>query len=666
MHLCDSLPAISIRDGNTTAGIYLLGREVGQRRSTKKTDYGTVILHWLLVGSLAVAIATGLRIASEAPDRDWINVFDLILPKASVWTEHMQAALLLIAVTIAYAVYISRVGLGQRLRLDNVRLKGLLGRRHARWGTINIALHWLFFLVMMSQLVTGTLMYLGYAGSVLVQIHWIGMWTILGYVVLHLVFQWQYGGIPQLLRIFRPAKVAPAPPQFELADALTLLDEQSAKAPARAPQTVAPAFADEFESHGGSSSIGKQTDYWNAAGRDKPATRVDTCDSLARTPGKRVIQLNSFVVAIAIACVTILAMLASERQMIDHLYIHRIDPAEAPLIDGETSDPVWRKIPAVHVRTTNGGNFQGTGETTISIQAVHDGTHAYFLFIWDDPTRSLKQLPLRKTGVVWELLHEGYEAGDERAYNEDKFSVLLTNLNTILAGDATFHAGAAPLAGAPATLSGRGLHYTMHEGLFADVWEWKATSTNASKHCDDDYFGPPAKATHAQFEGLTPYHGGFSPDPGTANYQDNFAQFPIGEHVDGVVPRRVPKDLKAQNNALGRIDLHPDHGESEGAHWYLTEDESVPFSPDRDLLIPDGAIVPGVIISGEYEGDRADVKCAGRWAAGRWALEVERHLEVESRYDVPIRTGIFMRVAAFDHSQIRHTRHVRALRLEVE
>ena len=78
------------------------------------------------------------------------------------------------------------------------------------------------------------------------------------------------------------------------------------------------------------------------------------------------------------------------------------------------------------------------------------------------------------------------------------------------------------------------------------------------------------------------------------------------------------------------------------------------------------AVVPGVIISGKYSGDRADVRCAARWAAGRWALEVVRRLEAQSRYDVPIRTGTFMRVAAFDHAQIRHTRHVRPIRLEVK
>ena len=80
---------------------------------------------------------------------------------------------------------------------------------------------------------------------------------------------------------------------------------------------------------------------------------------------------------------------------------------------------------------------------------------------------------------------------------------------------------------------------------------------------------------------------------------------------------------------------------------------------------PSGRGVPVPVLAYDVV-EVADVRCVGRWAAGRWALEVVRRLEVQSRYDVPIRSGTFMRVAAFDHAQIRHTRHVRPIRLEVK
>jgi hypothetical protein len=73
-----------------------------------------------------------------------------------------------------------------------------------------------------------------------------------------------------------------------------------------------------------------------------------------------------------------------------------------------------------------------------------------------------------------------------------------------------------------------------------------------------------------------------------------------------------------------------------------------------------------VIIAGENSEDRDSVRCVARWQAGRWALEVARRLYAKGKYQVSIGTGVFMRVVAFDHSQIRHTRHVRPIRLEVE
>ncbi len=646
---------------------------MGRRGTKKKTDYGTVVFHWLLVGAIAFAIATGLRIATEGPDRAWINFLDPVLPQAAVWTEHLQSAAVLIAVSVAYILYMRWLHLRQRILLDRARLRGLLGRSSARWGTINICLYWLFFLVMFSQLVTGTLLYLGYADSLMVQMHWLGLWLILGYVGLHLVSQWLFGGAAQLLRIFRPTRHVPASRQFELADVLVLLDQQPSPslAPrysvfAASPADRSPVLARQFATHGELYALEParlRTDKVAGRQRRSSAQNNVTPRSPLKTP---TVHLNAFVVACVTAGLVVGGILTVHRQFVFTLFIRHIEAADMPVIDGETSDPVWQTIQPLSLLTENGDNFQGSGETTVSIRAAHDGVRVYFLFVWNDPTRSLKELPLRKIAGAWQLLHNGFENGDEHAYNEDKFSVLLTTLDTVLAGDTTFHAGARPLRDAPPTLSGRGLHYTTQQGLIADIWEWKAVSTNVSGYCDDDHFGPPAQATPAQMAGLSPYRGGFAADPGRANYESNFGLTQAGNYAEGVVPRRLPASLDVMKAALGRVDLDPDHGESEAARWFMTEEDSVPYSPERDRLIPDGTVMPGVIISGEYSGDRADVRCAARWAAGRWALEVTRRLDTGSPYDLPIKTGTFMRVAAFDHAQIRHTRHVRPIRLEVE
>jgi hypothetical protein len=611
----------------------------------RKTDYGTIILHWLLVAAFGIALLSGLRIATEAPGRGWINLFDVVLPRESVWVAHMQASVALLAVSLAYTIYLIRSGLGRRVRLDKVRLRGLFGRKQARLGAFNIILYWVFFATMLALIASGGLLYFGvYAGHDVAMLHWYGTWVMLAFSGLHVLMHYRLGGKSQLLRIFRPTRLSAPPPKLDAIELLILLAEQSARL---SPE----------------SEVAHKTSSQVHVMQTRPGTAGQGGVSKRKSP---TLQSNPFVVAAAVAITGASFIVAADRLAVDRLQIHRIEPADAPILDGDTSDSVWRNITPFSLMTSEGANFDGKGETRIEIRAVHDGTWAYFLFTWEDPTRSLKHLPLVREVGGWHLLHDGYETGEEHEYDDDEFSVLLTTSDTTLAGDRTFHASPNPIPDAPASLSGRGLHFTT--GGYVDVWQWKATRGGATGWMDDAHFGPPLEPTPMQTRKIVPYKGGFAPDPGEANYTDNFVLNAAAAN-DGhrmIVPRRLPKDLAATEAAMGKIDLDPNHGESEGARWFMTEQESVPYSIELDARIPTGTVIPGVIVAGEFSGDRADIRCAARWASGHWALEVARRLDTHSRYDVPIRTGIFMRVAAFDHSEIAHTRHVRPIRLEVE
>jgi hypothetical protein len=366
-----------------------------------------------------------------------------------------------VAVSVAYAVYVSSARLGRRIRLDRVRLLGLLGRSQARWAAINIILYWMFFVTMSTELITGGLLYFGYGNSILLDVHWIGMWVLLGYPALHVLVHWRLGGTPQLLRVFRPSSLIIAPPPVDLVELVAQLAESTRQPPAQARE------AEEAESdheHRLPSS-----DDFNTSGRDR-SSNVATRAPVAALPDEphksgTVLQANPLVVSMAAALVGVAFLITVDRGAIDTLHVRRIGEADAPVLDGDSSDPAWRKAPPISVATAAGGNFDGKGETTIEIRAVHDGEWAYFLFVWADPTRSLKQLPLIKAADGWRLLHDGYELADEHAYNEDKFSALLTKSDFILAGDQTFHAGPAPVAGKPGSLHGRGLHYSTVNGV---------------------------------------------------------------------------------------------------------------------------------------------------------------------------------------------------------
>ena len=637
----------------------------------RKTDYGTILLHWLMVAAFTIALFTGLRIATEVPDRKWLNLFDRVLPSTSVWTTHMEAAIGLLAVALGYAVYISRAGLGRRIRLDRMALHGLF-RKRTRLGSFSILLNWIFFGAMLVLIGSGGMLYFGVdAGHDIAMLHWYATWVAVAFAGLHILTHLQIGGGSQLLRILRPTLLPTPSPQLDAVELLTLLVEQSARlapeaedaAKARPPEPqrdMRPPSRDPRSRPMVRSDV--RPGAPDPATRPRPRTAAPDDGSKPRNP---TFYAHPLVVALAVAITGASLVVAADRLDVEGLRIHRISAAEAPALDGDTSDRIWRSAEPYSVMTSQGGNFDGKGETRIEVRAVHDGIWAYFLFTWDDPTRSLKQLPLLKKADGWHVLHQGYETGDEHEYNEDKFSVVLTTSDSVLAGDHTFHAGPHPVDDAPPSMTGRGLHFTSVGGGNVDVWEWKATSGGPAGWAEDAHFGPPLPPTAMQVSNVVPYRGGFAPDPGSANYSANFHDQAV-DLSHAVTPRRLPTDLAAITSAMGDIDLDPDHGESDGARWFMTEKESAPYSAEADGRIPVGAVIPGVIIAGDFLGDRADVRSVARWASGHWALEVARRLDTGSQYDVALKSGVFMRVAAFDHSQIRHTRHTRPIRIEVE
>ena len=174
----------------------------------RKTDDGTIILHWLMVAAFGVALVTGLRIATEVPDRSWLNWFDPVLPSSTVWTTHMEAAIALVAVALAYVIYIRRSGLGRRIRLDRIALGGLL-RKRTRPGSISILLNWTFFAAMLTLIVSGAMLYFGIAaGHVVATLHWYATGVSVAFAALHVLTHLRIGGTSQLLRILRQALIA--------------------------------------------------------------------------------------------------------------------------------------------------------------------------------------------------------------------------------------------------------------------------------------------------------------------------------------------------------------------------------------------------------------------------------------------------------------------------
>jgi hypothetical protein len=92
----------------------------------------------------------------------------------------------------------------------------------------------------------------------------------------------------------------------------------------------------------------------------------------------------------------------------------------------------------------------------------------------------------------------------------------------------------------------------------------------------------------------------------------------------------------------------------------------VPWTAELDASIPVGTVIPSVIVDKPFVGDRGDVTVHSSWKDGWWTLEAKRKLHTGSKFDQPIEDGMFMWMSVFDHNQVRHTRHIRPLRVSVK
>jgi len=575
-----------------------------------RTDIGTAFLHLVLLGSLVVAAGTGLRIASDDPDAIWLSLLDPILPTEHLWFRHLVAGLIMTAALAGYGVYVVRARLTARIRFDAARARAIWRGGKAAEASLAAAVIWLLLISLVLEIISGAVIFWD-AGEAMVAFHrWVA-WLCLACVAVHVGLHLAHGGIGNALKIFRPSRLRIAPPPPDLAD---LLAEQLRRRPT---QNSVPAG-------------------------DEPTLRVHPITT-------------SLAVAMAVAGIAC----TSERLTRPVLPIIAIPHNEAPLIDGDVSDPAWSKAHPVSVTTTQGGDFGGTHQSRVEIRALHDGEFAYFVFSWDDPTRSLKHQPLVKTGEGWRVASTRADMSDEDTYYEDKFAVLLSPSAFPLIG-AAIHLARQPLEGRPGSSTGRGLHYTP-DGSILDVWQWRASHAGLDGHIDNCHFGGPEPISIGASP--TSYSGGFALDPGSARYEQNITQ--IGPSA-GLRPRRLPTDLHAMRRAMGRVSDATDESESENARWWMSVAESIPFTAEGDAAIPIGTVIPGVILLESENKDANEVIGFARWAAGRWTLEIVRRLKTYSSYDVELKTGVMMWVAPFDHSEKRHARHLRPFVLKLE
>ena len=383
----------------------------------------------------------------------------------------------------------------------------------------------------------------------------------------------------------------------------------------------------------------------------------------SRLVPNRATRARPLLIATAVAVPVAVGLAALDIATRDVLLV--TEASRSPNLDGILDDDVWKTARPVFIRTMQGVNLGGGGESTVEVRAVRSGSKIHFAFRWEDPTRSLMRLPLQKRADGWHLVGRGADVADVNDFYEDKFAILFAR-NTEFGNGGSTHMGSQPLADKPAPLHSRGFHYTT-DGSILDVWQWKASRGGMLGYIDDMYFGPPMEPKPAETAGTARYQAGYTNDPGSAFYVYNYKGEPPGGYRGPVQVLRLPKDLAGTMAAMGKIDLQPEAMNEDGSRWWMLESESVPYSKEADATIPIGTVMPGVLIQGEYAGDRGDVRGGSVWKDGYWMLETSREMKSTSKYDVDFTSNepLYFWLTVFDHNQTRHTRHMRPVRVEM-
>lgn len=177
------------------------------QRKRPSADLPTILLHWGMVATLLVSLATGLRIGADDPDDGIARAVSSILPQGDVIAVHVWSATALLALTTAYVVFLLRSRLASRVTLDRQRRAALLGGGERFWASLNVAIYWLAFAATLAASVTGLALYFlpgRIATATWLSVHeWSGL-SIPLYVVLHVAALIGVGGLGYLLKLFRP------------------------------------------------------------------------------------------------------------------------------------------------------------------------------------------------------------------------------------------------------------------------------------------------------------------------------------------------------------------------------------------------------------------------------------------------------------------------------
>ena len=191
-----------------------------------------------------------------------------------------------------------------------------------------------------------------------------------------------------------------------------------------------------------------------------------------------------------------------------------------------------------------------------------------------------------------------------------------------------------------------------------DVWQWKASRGGHLGFVDDQYFGAPRDMTPAEAAGQARYQAGYWNDPGRAFYIYNYKGQPPGGFKGPVEVRPLADRLAEDGQGARQISISIRiRSTMKDRNGGCSRTRSVPYSKELDDKIPVGTVMPGVLIMGNYEGDRAQMRGAAKWKDGYWTLEMSRDLKTGSKFDhdfVPGKRALHVAQRLRSHADAPH------------
>jgi hypothetical protein len=283
-----------------------------------------------------------------------------------------------------------------------------------------------------------------------------------------------------------------------------------------------------------------------------------------------------------------------------------------PVIDGVARPFEWSRADSVSLTLWGGAGFSG-GATRAVLRVLRVNQQIYFLIQWDDPTRSLNRYLIKTDPHRWVELRADQTHREPSEFWEDQLMLIVSPEH------------AQRIRRLPSTrdaIAGREPADTL------DVWRWMAVSTNPTGQADDCWYGTDSSGVW-----------GLHPDPrtgggATSNYNHDWQQPFLMNSGPQVVP------------------------------WIDVDSRFVtPYWPSVDTLEV-GTLVPSVIV-GAMAGDGADVRAAGRHYDGTWTVELVRHINTGSPFDVSCNRSFRLDILIADDSRSGFCRSLRAVEVSI-